>query len=203
MELTIPWTPVKALLNLAGKADIRKWVNGVWIDQQGPHMLVWATNGTSLGVLRTEEPSTDTGDVFLPRHILEVCKSFTVQATVKKHDDGRRSISCMGTTHYWQDEGFTPIEWRRVIPVGHLDGQQRQVNVDLLPPFSKVREVLRGRKNGDGPDGILVELDDVPTFVGVVMPLRPDVLPVANMRRSAPDWVRERGRVQAEETDLA
>jgi hypothetical protein len=75
MEITIPWTPVRAILNLAGKTDIRDWVNGVWIDQRGPYMVVWATTGFAMGAVQIEEPSTEVPDVFLPRHILEACKA--------------------------------------------------------------------------------------------------------------------------------
>jgi hypothetical protein len=211
MEITVPWTPVKALLHLSGKEDIREWVNGVWIDQKGPRVIVWATTGTALGALQLEEPSTDTPDVFLPRHIVEACKGFAVQATVKREDDGRMSISCMGTTHYWQDKGLTSIDWRRAVPSGQSDGRSRQVDVQFLPAFVKVREVLKGRKSlneaplllahrsapKEGPDGLLVQLTDIPEFVGVVMPLNDAALAVVSMRKAAPDWVRELGRVEA------
>lgn len=215
-ELTIPWTPVKALLHLAAKDDIRKWCNGVWVDRRGPRLIVWATTGTILGVYRTGEPSTDGPDVFLPRHILDVCKSFIASATVKREDDGRMSISCMGTTHYWQDEAFVPIDWRRVMPAGHADGCERQVNTEYLAQFIKVHKALGEAKSLVGQvlvahrtapeksaDGLLVSLPDVPDFVGVIMPVNDKALHVANMRRVVPDWVTERGRVPAEETSGA
>lgn len=215
MEITIPWTPVKALLHLAGKTDIREWANGVWIDRRGSHLVVWATTGFVLGAVLTEEPSTEGPDLFLPRHILEACKSFDVQATVRREEDGHTSISCMGTTHYWQDKNFTPVDWRRVVPTGHADGKLRQFNVEFLPPFVKTGDVLRGRKLRDeapvllahrsapktGADGLLVQLVDVPNFVGVVMPLNDQALQVVNMRTAAPDWVRLHAR--QESCDLA
>lgn len=215
MELTIPWTPVKALLHLAGKTDIRDWVNGVWIDRKGPRLIVWASTGLILGAFQTEEPSTDGPDIFLPRHILEACKDFKVQATVKREADGRMSISCLGTTHYWQDENFTSFDWRRVVPTGHSDGKVRQFNVEFVPPFVKAGDVLRGRKTGveaplliahrsdpapgKGAGGLLVQLIDVPNFVGVIMPLNDNALQVATMRTAAPDWVRDLGRLPVEE----
>lgn len=215
-ELSIPWTPVKALLNLAGKADIREWCNGVWIDRKGPHLIVWATTGYALGAYLTGEPSTDGPDVFLPRHILDVCKGFAAMATIKREDDGRMSISCLGTTHYWQDKNFTPIDWRRVVPRGHADGRLRQFNVEFLPAFVKARDVLKGKKAapeapvllahrsaGTDVDGLLVELVDVPEFVGVLMPLNDKALQVVNMRTAAPDWVRETGRAPVEQAEGA
>jgi hypothetical protein len=217
MEITIPWTPVKALLHLAGKADIRKWVNAVWIDQRGPHMVLWASTGVAMGVLRTEEPSTDSGDWCLPRHILEACKGFSVRATVKREPDGRMSISCMGTTHYWQDEGHAPVDWRRAVPTHKADGVARQFDATLLQPFVKVREALHGKESKSLPGGVmiahdsdekrttglLVQLTDLPDFVGLLMPLR---AVGGYLRPSAPDWVHQlHTATPAEETcdDLA
>lgn len=215
MEITIPWTPVKALLHLAGKADIRKWVNGVWIDRQGPTLVVWATTGFTLGAIRTEEPSTEGPTVFLPRHIVEACKGFDVQATVARADDGLMRISCLGSSHNWQDENFIPVDWRRVVPGGHCDGKVRQFNVEFLPPFVKVREALKGKAKQEAPlmiahrsapktgvDGLLVQLVDVPEFVGVIMPLNDQALAVASMRTVAPDWVRLHPRTEPAPADV-
>jgi hypothetical protein len=211
MELTIPWTPVKALLHLAGKDDIREQVNGVWIDQRGPRVIVWATAGFTLGAFQTEEPSTNVPDVFLPRHIVEACRGFAVQATVKREDDGRMSISCMGTTHYWQCKNPVTLDWRRVIPSGDFDGIARQFDVTLVAAFEKVRKALGGDAvriaHRTAPkasaDGLLVSFFGNPEFIGVLMPIRDDHATVAGMRKAAPDWVREVGRLPVEETDLA
>lgn len=156
-----------------------------------------------------EEPSTEGPSLFLPRHILEACKGFDVLATVTRADDGRMSISCMGSTHVWQDVNFIPVDWRRVVPTGHCDGKLRQFNVEFLPAFVKVREALKGkskneaplliahRSAGTGVYGLLVELVDVPEFVGVIMPLNDKALAVVNLRTVAPDWVHLHPRVEA------
>lgn len=211
MEITIPWKPVKALLQLAGKEDIRPYLNGVWIDRQAPHLIAWATTGHILGAVQTEEPSTEGPDVFLPRHIVEACKDFTVQATVKQEADGRMSISCMGTSHYWQDAKFAAVDWRRVVARGKAGERAEQFDATLLAPFVKVRETLCGKKGSTkvaggvliahNPDGMLVTLLDAPHFVGVLMPLRDEVTR-PHIRTVAPDWVRERGRLPAEAADL-
>jgi hypothetical protein len=143
---------------------------------------------------------------------VEACKGFDLQATVKREDDGRMSISCMGTTHYWQDKGFAPVDWRRVVPRGHADGKAMQFDVTLLDAFVKVRKALRpkndtkvaggiliahsGPRNDAGSDALLVQLLDLPNFVGVLMPLREEATR-GHLRTVAPDWVRERGRVEA------
>lgn len=221
MEITIPWNPVKAMLHLAGKTDIRAWCNGVWVDQSSPYRTLVATDGLKLGILRTEEPSTDTGDWFLPGSVLASCKGFAGSAVVKR-DGAYLGISCMGTTQHWQEkEAYRIVDWRRVFPRGESDGVARQFNPELLAPFVKVRETLRGKPGSkdipggvllahrspakDGPDPIVVQLLDVPEFVGVISPL--GTVPVeAALRRTVPEWVWDRTGATApaaETCDLA
>ena len=211
-EPSIPWTPVKALLNLAGKADIREQVNGVWIDRRGPHLIVWATTGKVLGAYRTEEPSTDGPDVFLPRHIVEAgSRDFAAMATIKRENDGRMSISCQGTTHYWQDKRLVPADWRRAVPA-RCTGIAQQFDARLLGSFLKARKAL-GHKDRDSAvrighngglegaprDSALIELWDVPEFIGALGTMRVDETGSVYLV-SQPDWVREIGRVPVEET---
>lgn len=202
MELNIPWAPVKALLNLAGKSDIREHLNGVWIDRRGPRLIIWATTGTVLGAMQTEEPGTEGPDVFIPRHIIEAAaKTFAAQATVRQEEDGRMSISCLGATHYWQDKKPVPPDWRRVVPAS-TTGIAQQFDARLLGDFLKARKAL-GQKDhasavqvahNGGPtqradsSAAIVVLRDVPQFVGVVSPIHLDDKgsPLTDTR---PDWV--------------
>jgi len=197
MEITIPWAPIKALAHLAGEGDIRPWVNGVWIDSAGPTRIVVATNGTVLGVFRTEEPSTNVPPVLVPLHIIKACKTFAADASIQIDDIGRASIGCLGTKRYWQNEKLAMPDFRRVIPCTPCEGPTQQFDAHQLAVFLKVRKAL-GKK--DMPAGVriahagartcaLVTLYDTPEFVGAIAPLNPDAKGVAPLATTAPAWV--------------
>lgn len=209
MDLTFPWAPVKALANLASEADVRKWCMGVWIDTSASTLHVMATNGAVLGVYCAEEPSANVPPVFLPLHIVKACKGFGPSATVRIDDTGHALIECMGTRHYWQDEKFAMVDYRRVFPK-QCTGTAQQFDASMVALFLKVRKAL-GKKdiisavriahNGGarGPDGALVHLEGVSRFAGVVMSLREhkDGTPLA--APETPAWVFERGTEPAAE----
>lgn len=203
-EICIPWTPVKALLNLAGKNDIRTYLNGVWVDRQGAKVILWATNGAALGAYQTEEPSTDGPDLLIPRHIVEACKGFSGSAVIRKEADGRMTISCAGSTHAWADVDLKGPDWRWVTPRKVSNDKPAQFNVGLLDAFVKTRKAL-GVPNGTKVDGgvlighdgtpgsnmgALVQFVDVPEFSGVLMPLRAEVVS-QHLRTDAPEWVHQ------------
>jgi len=211
MEITLPWAPIQALSHLAADNDLRKGIEGVWIDFGGPNVIVWATTGVQLGAYRTEEPSIDHGPVFVPKHIVKGAKGFGPQVTLRMDENKRCALECLGATHYWQDAGYTTLEWRRVLPK-QCTGVTQQFDVSLLPAFLKARKAL-GKKdapsavrithNGgaqDGPEGALVTLLGVPEFVGVLMPLRFGDNGSAS-KEAAPEWAFLRGRAPAQSAD--
>lgn len=198
-SITVPWAPVKALLNLAGKEDIRKWLNGVWIDRQGPYLVVWASTGIVLGAYQTTEPSTEGPDILLPRNVIEAAKGIGPAAIVIRDGENMR-IDSLGASQSWKDENYKKIDWRRVLPDGRADNVARQFDIALAHPFDKVRKALGGdavriahsTEPKQGTDGLLVSFYGNPAFVGVVMPIRSEHATVVDMMIAAPDWVRER-----------
>lgn len=215
MEISLPWNPIKALAVLVNDTDIRPWTRGVWLNFEGPHVVVWSTDGAHLGAFRTEEPSILTNSLMVPLHIIKAAsKAFGVGATIKRDEDGRCSIESFGTRHYWQDEKLVPPDWRRVLPADRPTGVAQQFNPALLADFIKLRELLltpaakkderkkpavapvRVSHNG-GPTTAkyapgLVELMGVPDFIGAVMPISLDK-EGGVYTGAVPDWVRETG----------
>lgn len=211
MEITLPWAPIQAMSHLAAGNDRRKWLEGVWIDVTGPHVIVWASTGVQLGVYCTEEPSIEHGSVFIPKHIMNVAKGFGPQVTLRTDEEKRCALECLGTTHHWQDAGHAPVEWRHVLPK-QCTGIAQQFDATLLLAFLKARKAL-GKKDAPsavhithngaaqtGPGGALVTLLDVPEFVGVLMSLRlGDEGSV--FKATAPEWAFLRGRAPAQSAD--
>lgn len=209
MEITVPWEPIKALAHLAADSDIRKYLTGVWIDSSGPYRIVVASNGGMLGVYKTDEPSTDVPAVFIPLHIVKACKGFSRGVTIKVDADRRASIEWLGTRHYWQDDGFAIMDWRRALPRTRPSGVSQQFNAERIGAFVKVHKAL-GLKWREGAVRIAhdggrpakeyaparVTLPDVPQFAGALMPVNwddagnPWTEPIA-------DWVHERHGVTA------
>ena len=205
-SITIPWAPVKALLNLAGKADIRPYVNGVWIDRAGPELVIWATTGTVLGAWRTDEPSTNGPPVFLPREAVENGK-FTGLVVIAGEPGGRMKLGGIGDPQEWNDPGHTPPAWRNAVPRDRADGTPRQFDLEKALQFEKVRKALKlgavriahtsEPKRGESrPDALHVSFKDCPDFVGVLAPI--GGAPVDGMRTCAPDWVHAPATVGAD-----
>lgn len=229
IEISLPWTPIKALAHLAGVADIRKHLCGVWIDSSADKRIVVATDGTVLGAYITEEPSTDIPPLFIPGHIIKAARSFFVGVTFRKDATGHCMLACAGTHHYWQDEDWKMVDWRRPLPRA-CTGVAQQFNPTLIGRFEAVRKALGGTapKNGKpetigvrvthngrestdpAPGGALVTLRDVPQFVGVMSAARmgQSADPLLGLPTDPPNWTRPRGSspapAAAEETcDLA
>lgn len=185
MQITFPFDPVRALLHLAGKTDICKHINGVWLDFQGPTIIVWATNGVVAGAYRTEEPSVDASPVFLPREVVESLargpRIRGVSATVTIDGD-QRAVELLGQSTRWTDAGHTPVDWR--VPMAmprSTSGEAAQFNLSQLLLFIKCREVLRGGKTDatmagvfvshNGSSAARVTLANVVEFIGAAMPI--------------------------------
>jgi hypothetical protein len=202
MEITIPWTPVKALAHLASDGDIRKYLMGVWLDFAGPTVAVVGTCGSALGAYRTEEPSINAAPFFIPKYVVLASKTFAVSVTFRRDDTGHCCAECMGTKHYWQDEGFAMMDWRYPISAS-CTGVAQQFDARLLTNFLKARKTF-GKKehpnavqishNGGPPSrtsGALIKLRDVPDFIGVLMPVQYDDQGSV-WTTTSPDWVRDR-----------
>lgn len=195
IKLTVPCRPLLALRELAGKKDVRWYINGVCVELDGAGGGVMAaTNGAVLGAYRLDSKACGLpavkASVIIPRTILDGLKPSPINFVLTAARDGERWMLTIdptaGRVSDWAVEGVFP-DWRRNVP-RTVSGESAQFNPALLALFQKAGAMLRGgtsRYCGIGHNGTspaLVDLGDA-DFCGVIMPWRQDA-PTA-----PPEWL--------------
>jgi DNA polymerase-3 subunit beta len=187
-QFHVSQSTLDAMLLLAGKKDIRYYLNGLNIEWNSELTRVIACDGHKLGIYQAVAPDNrGAGSITIPRDAIE--------SLPKKA--GILTFSQISETHWQIDTGtaiikFAPCDskypdFRRVvqpIQTSGTSGVAGGFNLEYLNQFEKCGNLLAGSKlrvgnrlhlhhNGDG--AALVLLNCVEGFAGVVMPLRDSV----------------------------
>ena len=196
MEVTLKAAHLRALAHLAAKADIRPFINGVWIEADR-NTLLMGTSGAVLGVIDTGVEASERFDLMVPHHILEGLKKVKEDITFSSPDGKTWTASAFGTTRLWVREEYALLEWRRVVPK-ETSGIAQQFDVELIALFVKAKKelglkakltgVLIAHNGGPGDLAARVQLTGMPEFVGVLMPIRAKVVELAGLPAVAPGW---------------
>jgi len=187
-QFHVSQSTLDAMLLLAGKKDIRYYLNGLNIEWNSEITRVIACDGHKLGIYQAAAPDNrGNGSITIPRDAIE--------SLPKKC--GVLTFSQISETHWQIDTGtaiikFAPCDskypdFRRVMhglqTVG-TSGVAAGFNLEYLNQFEKCGNLLAGSKlrvgnrlrlhhNGDSAG--LVLLNCVEGFAGVVMPMRDSV----------------------------
>lgn len=176
------------MLLIAGKKDIRYYLNGVYIEFDATTTRAVGCDGHKLGIYQAAAPDNrGHGSIIIPRDVVENLP--------KKA--GILTFTQVSETHWQIDTGtaiikFVPCDakypdFRRVvhpIQAAGTSGVAAGFNLEYLNQFEKCGNLLAGSKlrvgnrlrlhhNGDG--AALVLLNCVEGFAGVVMPMRDSV----------------------------
>lgn len=187
-QFHIQQSTLDAMLQLAGKKDIRYYLNGVYIEFDATTTRAVGCDGHKLGIYQAAAPDNrGNGSIIIPRDVIENLP--------KKC--GLLEFAQISETHWQIDTGtaiikFAPCDakypdFRRVahsVQTAGTSGVAAGFNLDYLNQFEKCGNVLAGSKlrvgnrlrlhhNGDG--AALVLLNCVDGFAGVVMPMRDSV----------------------------
>jgi DNA polymerase-3 subunit beta len=187
-QFHVSQSTLDAMLLLAGKKDIRYYLNGLNIEWNSEITRVIACDGHKLGIYQAAAPDNrGAGSITIPRDAIE---SLPKKCNVL-------TFSQITETHWQIDTGtaiikFAPCDskypdFRRVVhPIQTVgtSGVAAGFNLEYLNQFEKCGNLLNGSKlrvgnrlrlhhNGDG--AALVLLNCVEGFAGVVMPMRDDV----------------------------
>jgi DNA polymerase III subunit beta len=187
-QFHVSQSTLDAMLLLAGKKDIRYYLNGLNIEWNSEITRVIACDGHKLGIYQAAAPDNrGNGSITIPRDAIE--------SLPKKC--GVLTFSQLTETHWQIDTGaaiikFIPCDakypdFRRVvhpIQTAGTNGVAAGFNLEYLNQFEKCGNLLAGNKlrvgnrlrlhhNGDG--AALVLLNCVDGFAGVVMPMRDSV----------------------------
>ena len=185
----IQQSTLDAMLLIAGKKDIRYYLNGVYLEWNNVLTRAVGCDGHRLAVINeTRDDNQGAGSIIIPRDVIE-------RLPKRPKNDAIVSITCTGVedSKRWAivaggvTINFTPCEnrypdWRRVTHGIKTSGEAAGFNLDYLMSFEKAGVILGGGKlraggsrvrvHHNGAQGAIVTLDGIDGFAGVVMPLK-------------------------------
>jgi DNA polymerase-3 subunit beta len=188
----IQQSTLDAMLLIAGKQDIRYYLNGVYIEWNNVLTRAVGCDGHRLAVKQQfVGDNAGAGSIIIPRDVIE-------RLPKRPKNDAIVSITCTGVddSKKWAIVAggvvvnFTPYDdkypdWRRVSHGIKTSGEAAGFNLDYLMSFEKAGVILGGGKlraggsrvrvHHNGRDGAIVTLDGIDGFAGVVMPLKEQV----------------------------
>lgn len=201
---------LRAISLFAATQDIRFYLNSVaveWLADGRP--LLVASNGHMLAAMPAagndvvnEAPPAGFASCLLSAPVLALALKVhgkakePIQLTINPENRADVSISTANGASFGKAGiDHTPIEWRRVLPKFSPDATPDgalSINGSYLAVFAKAGLLLspRGRfgaslaiRRGDPNGAVLVQLPDVPEFLGLCMPMRTDA------NGEVPSWV--------------
>jgi hypothetical protein len=187
----IQQSTLDAMLLIAGKKDIRHYLNGVYLEWNSTLTRAVGCDGHRLAVKQHfVEDNAGAGSIIIPRDVIERLpkrpkNDALVQITCTGVEDSKRWAIVAGGVSI----NFTPCEdrypdWRRVTHGIKTNGEAAGFNLDYLMSFEKAGVILGGGKcrigsrvrvHHNGSQGAIVTLDGIDGFAGVVMPLKEQV----------------------------
>jgi len=193
--MQIPYKALKAISLFAPKNDIRYYLNGVLIESTGTEVRLVATDGHCLALYRLDEkapvakvilPYEDVkAALSVPRTSIEKEIPFEVELADLNLAVGMPKVTIThgnGTVQAFRAVDGKFPNYLRVMP-RTASGEPAQFNPELLNRFAQADRILGGLKKSDWPhvyfhyngsDGALVECQHDESFLGLVMPQRPE-----------------------------
>lgn len=183
-----------AAMHVAGKKDVRYYLNGMLIEPSAAGAVCVATDGHRLLVIRTNAPWS-LGPVIVPRMACEHIAKF--KGPVQFEGEGEQFAAVSGSAKY----GFTPIEgrfpeWRAVFPHDRNEVQATGLDPVLLEGVMKSAKLLIGEfgnLRGRNRSALAIRLHGECSSLMAVTELREDspvthaAFVVMPMRDAAPD----------------
>jgi len=175
---------LKALLLIAGKNDVRFYLNGVYFDTE--HDALVATDGHKMLFVKHELPKMpkNVRPFIVPRIMIEQLLKFYKgknSAVVVCIDAGTRtdrSINLIrhdGSRVGGPEESGTYPQWRRVVPKT-FSAEAVQFDAEFTAPLQAAFVLIGGVKNKPSlyhnGHGAALAVGADPTAVGLVMPMR-------------------------------
>lgn len=192
-QFHIKQNTLDALLLIAGKKDIRYYLNGIYVEFDATTTRAVGCDGHKLGIFQNAAPDNrGASSIIVPRDVIEnLPKGNTKRPlvlTIFKNAVGDGWTINTGMTMV----SFTPYEdkypdFRRVVhglQTAGTSGVAAGFNLEYLNQFEKCGNVLAGSKlrmgnrlrlHHNGDNAALVLLNCVDGFAGVVMPLRDSI----------------------------
>jgi len=187
-QFTTNQNALDALLLIAGKKDIRHYLNGVYVEFNENTTRIVGCDGHKLGIYQAaSENNSGAGSIIIPRHTIENLPKKAGKLIFSNVEGNRWRIDAENCAVFFTPDDAKYPDFRRVVhglqTVG-TSGVAAGFNLEYLNQFEKCGNLLAGSKlrvgnrlrlhhNGDA--AALVLLNCVDGFAGVVMPMRDDV----------------------------
>lgn len=188
-QFTIKLSQLKALVELAGKQDIRYYLNGVRVEFNFENIRLAATDGHKLGILNIKQENQGLGALTIPRSFIDQLpkpsKKYDPEILISQSQDNQTIWSCEYDnikTYFSQIEGNYP-DIGRVCSGVKTSGKAGQFNDQYIAQFKKCGLILTNLSKDhffpiihhNGNESAIVELPTLKDqFIGVLMPLRED-----------------------------
>lgn len=183
-QFTISINALKGALLLAGKKDIRYYLNGVKVEFNQNCTRLIGCDGHKIGLINLTQNllNTGAGELIVPREIIEALKPVGKNADIvqiTKVNETFWQIDNYGTKVSFQGvEGKYP-DYARVMHFT-TSGESAQFNPEFLLAFQKAAVLFTGSKsatlsiNQNGHGSAMVCIVGLDSFAGVVMPFKGD-----------------------------
>lgn len=187
MQFTIKQSTLLGMVQLAGKKDIRYYLNGVRIEFNYDKTRAIATDGCKIGVyLESEKQNLGVGALTIPREFIEKLpklprgKDRNLEFSLNDQLSNNSWIVKNGQDiyHFQAIEANYP-DIGRVFSGIKTSGQPAQFNADYLLAFNKCAQYIKGVKGSDnlfishnGKDAALVDIVGCNEFIGALMPYK-------------------------------
>jgi len=186
-QFTINQNALDALLLIAGKKDIRHYLNGIYVEFDATTTRVIGCDGHKLGIYQTTGDNAGCGSLIIPRETIEKLPKKIGVLTFNQADGNRWRITAGNFVVVFSALEDKYPDFRRVVhglQTAGTSGVAAGFNLEYLNQFEKCGNILAGSKlrvgkrlslhhNGDAAE--LVLLNCVDGFAGVVMPLRDSI----------------------------
>lgn len=186
-QFTINQNALDALLLIAGKKDIRHYLNGIYVEFDEKTTRIVGCDGHKLGVYQTAAENTGAGFLIIPRETIEKLPKKVGVLTFTQADGNRWRITANNFVVVFEKYDAKYPDFRRVVhglQTAGTTGVAAGFNLNYLNEFEKCGNLLAGSKlrvgnrlrlHHNGDNAALVLLNCVDGFAGVVMPLRDSV----------------------------
>jgi len=188
-QFTVSINALKGLDLLAGKQDIRYYLNGVNVEFSESCTRLVATNGHILGIenLTQNLVNTGAGSLIIPSDIIKALKPVSKNADIVQIKQIPNPYG--SSAKYWEIDNYgTKItfcavegkfpDYARVVSGAKTSGQAAQYNPDYLATFLKAAKLLTGAKTPqielmqNGQSSALINIVGLTSFIGVIMPTK-------------------------------
>lgn len=172
MQASILSKHLRAAACCAASADVRYYLNGVFIEVRATETRCVATTGEIAAVLRQRVEQDAMPEVIVPNEAVKLALARKSEVMTLEFCGGKWAL---GGIPFIPVEGKFP-PYRRIIPI-QVNGLAGHYDAQLIAPFAKLAKALGAkgtpviRQNGEGAAQVQL-LGFIDEFVGVLMPLR-------------------------------